>query len=93
MSQEQVANIAEITTTYLGQVERGTRNITVYTLEKVCNALDISLSDFFSPVNQYDKNIDRISNQILHQLHSKTESEKQAVLKMIKLVFTIQEMK
>ena len=93
MSQEQVANIAEITTTFLGQVERGTKSISVQTLEKVCNALDVSLSDFFSTVKKHDKNMDDISSKILHQLHGKTESEKQAVLKLIKLVFSMQEMK
>ena len=93
MSQEQVALEADITTNYLGQVERGTRNITVHLLEKVCNALDISLADFFSNAVDSDKNIDEISKQILHHLRDKTESEKQAVLKLLKLVFSIQEMK
>lgn len=93
MSQEQVANIAEITTAFLGQVERGTKNITVRTLEKVCNALNVTLPEFFSTVKERDKSIDDISSQILHQLNDKTDSEKQAILRMIKLVFSIQEMK
>jgi len=92
MSQEQVAHIADITPAYLGQVERGTKNITVHTLEKVCHALNISLSDFFSVAKVHDKGIDEVSNQILHQLHNKSESEKQAILKMVKLVFSIKEM-
>ena len=92
MSQEQVAHIADITPAYLGQVERGSKNITVLTLEKVCHALNISLADFFSIAQAHDKGIDEISNQILHQLHNKSESEKQAVLKMVKLVFSIKEM-
>ena len=92
MSQEQVAHIADITPAYLGQVERGTKNITVHTLEKVCTALNISLSDFFSTAKERDKSIDEVSNQILHQLHDKSKSEKQAVLKMVKLVFSIKEM-
>jgi transcriptional regulator with XRE-family HTH domain len=93
MSQEQVAHIADITPAYLGQVERGTKNITVYTLEKVCTALNISLSEFFDTARKQDKGIDEVSNQILHQLHNKSESEKQAILKMVKLVFSIQEMR
>jgi len=92
MSQEQVALEANITSAYLGQVERGTKNITVITLEKVCNALNISLSDFFSPAKEHDTSIDKVSNQILHQLHNKPESEKQAILKLVKLVFSIKEM-
>jgi len=92
MSQEQVAHIADITSAYLGQVERGTKNITVYTLGKVCTALNITLSEFFSTANANNNDMDEVSNQILHQLHGKSKSEKQAVLKMIKLVFSMQDM-
>jgi len=92
MSQEQTAHIADITAAYLGQVERGAKNITVHTLEKVCNALNISLSDFFGATKIDDKGVDDVSSQILHQLHKKSESEKQAILKMVKLVFSIKEM-
>ena len=88
-SQEQVAHIAEITPAYLGQVERGTKNITVYTLEKVCNALNISLAEFFDTAKRQDKKADETSNKILHQLTGRTETEKQAALKIIKLVFSI----
>ena len=92
MSQEQVAHIADITPAYLGQVERSTKNITVRTLEKVCNALNITLADFFCTAKEHDKIIDEISSQIIHQLHNKSKSEKQAVLRLVKLVFSIKEM-
>lgn len=92
MSQEQVAHIADITPAYLGQVERGSKNVTVLTLEKVCNALNITLSDFFATDSERGSSVDEVSSQIIHQLHNKSESEKQAVLKLIKLVFSIKEM-
>ncbi|MCL1820432.1 MAG: helix-turn-helix transcriptional regulator [Oscillospiraceae bacterium] len=93
LSQEQVAHIADITPAYLGQVERGTKNITVYTLEKVCRALNISLAEFFSVANiEPNRETDEIAVQIFHQLNGRSISEKQAVLRLIKLVFSIQEM-
>ena len=92
MSQEQVAHIADITPAYLGQVERGTKNITVHTLQKVCNALNISLAEFFCTTKEADRNMDEVSNQIIHQLHNKSEAEKHAILRLIKLVFSIKEM-
>ena len=92
MSQEQLAHIAEITPAYLGQVERGVKNITVRTLEKVCNALNITLCEFFSTGKTYNKTEDDTLNRILQQLTGKTEAEKKAVLKLIKLVFSIKEM-
>jgi transcriptional regulator with XRE-family HTH domain len=93
MSQEQLAHTSNITPAYLGQVERGTKNITVHTLEKVCHALNISLSEFFDTAIVQSNAKDEISDQILHQLHNKTTTEKQAVLKIVKLVFAVKEMR
>ena len=93
LSQEQVAHIADITPAYLGQVERGMKNITVYTLEKICRALNISLAEFFNVTHpDTDKETDEIAAQIIHQLNGKSKAEKQAVLRLVKLVFSIQEM-
>jgi transcriptional regulator with XRE-family HTH domain len=93
MSQEQVAHIADITPAYLGQVERGTKNITVYTLEKICRALNVSLAEFFSIARlDAETETDEVAAQILHQLNGKSKDEKQAVLRLIKLVFSMQKM-
>ena len=92
MSQEQTAHIAEITPAYLGQVERGARNITVYTLAKVCDALDVSLAEFFGKGNvrgKHDETVDTISRQILLRIRDRTESEKRAILKMIEVMLGI----
>jgi transcriptional regulator with XRE-family HTH domain len=93
MSQEQLALLAEITPAYLGQVERGTKNVTAHTLDKICKALNITLSEYFDTEKKQDKSLDTVSSQILHQLHGKSESEKQAILRMVKLVFSIKDMK
>lgn len=85
LSQEQVANIADVTASYYGQIERGTKNVTVSTLEKICNALDIPLAEFFS-IKQNGQH-DDISSEILYQLNGKSESEKQTILQVIKLFF------
>ena len=61
MSQEQLALQAGINTSYLGQVERGEKNPTIKTLEKIANALEISLSDLIS--NYSNQKGDRGSNQ------------------------------
>jgi len=94
LSQEQLALKAGITPHYFGQVERGEKNVTVHTLAKICEALGISLADFFSGFEiKNPTGFDEISNQILYQLSGKSSDEKQAVLRMIKLVFSVQKMK
>lgn len=47
LSQEEVAMKANITRAYLGQIERGEKNPTVTMVSKICNALEITLEDFF----------------------------------------------
>jgi transcriptional regulator with XRE-family HTH domain len=47
LSQEALANIAEIDRTYMTSVENGRRNISIETLEKILIALEISFEGFF----------------------------------------------
>lgn len=54
LSQEQLAEKAKLHRTYIGMVERAERNITVINLLKICQALDISMSELL--VFQGEKN-------------------------------------
>lgn len=51
LSQETLASRADISTNFLGQIERGNKNPTIETLEKILNALDVSFSEFFYTYN------------------------------------------
>lgn len=44
ISQEKLAELAEIHRTYIGDVERGTRNISLLNMTKIAVALDVPLS-------------------------------------------------
>lgn len=46
LSQEQLALRSEITTTYLGLIERNMKNPTVKIIEQICRSLNIGLADF-----------------------------------------------
>jgi transcriptional regulator with XRE-family HTH domain len=48
LSQEDLADLAELDRTYIGGVERGERNVTILSLQKICNALKINIKDLFS---------------------------------------------
>lgn len=50
ISQEKLALKAEIDRTYLAGVENGKRNLSIKSLEKIINALDISFRDFFEGI-------------------------------------------
>lgn len=95
MSQDELANKATISTTYLGQIERGTKSPTVETLYKVSRALNISLYELFD----YDKANHRndikttpknkIINKINANILALTEDEQYELLKIIKAIRNI----
>ncbi len=47
VSQEELADIANLDRTYITSVESGKRNISIANIEKLSKALNISLHDFF----------------------------------------------
>ncbi|OQX76323.1 MAG: transcriptional regulator [Bacteroidetes bacterium 4484_249] len=51
LSQEQLAFKADLHRTYIGMIERAEKNITLVNIEKIANALNISINDLFN----YDK--------------------------------------
>jgi transcriptional regulator with XRE-family HTH domain len=54
LSQEALANIAEVDRTYMTKVETGKRNVTVKILEKIIIALDTDFMTFFND-NRFKK--------------------------------------
>ena len=89
LSQEKLALRANITTTYLGQLERNVKNPAVKVIEQLCNQLNISLSDFFSTSENTVKPEDTLSLQIVTQISDRTEEEKQLILQVIKDVLRL----
>ncbi len=48
ISQEELADIAQLDRTYITSVERGKRNISIVNVEKLAKALQVSLAEFFT---------------------------------------------
>ena len=48
LSQEEFAFRCELDRTYITSLERGKRNISLTNLEKIANAFNITLSEFFN---------------------------------------------
>jgi len=48
LSQEELADRAALHRTYIGDIERGARNISLENIEKLAEALQISVSELFA---------------------------------------------
>ncbi len=91
LSQEKLALQAEITTAYLGQIERGEKNPTIVTVGRICDALEISLSDFFSYQVFSQSEDDAALKQIILELRNRTVAEKNEILQIIQHAFKLKE--
>ncbi|MDD5134556.1 MAG: helix-turn-helix transcriptional regulator [Phycisphaerae bacterium] len=47
LSQEQLASLADVHRAYMGQIERGEKNIGLRNLEKIAKALKVSIKELF----------------------------------------------
>ena len=82
LSQEQIALRAGITTTYYGQVERNLKNPTIQVIEKICDAMNISLEDFFHS-EAIGHDYDQLTEKILLLLRSCIDLEKTTIYNII----------
>lgn len=51
LSQEELSFKAELHRTYIGMIERGEKNITLINIEKIANALEISINNLLKLKN------------------------------------------
>lgn len=84
LTQEQLAFATGITTAYLGQIERNEKNPTILVVAKMCDALGIRLSDFFSEGPFSEPDIDVITLQILNQIKDQDDEVKGIILHISK---------
>jgi transcriptional regulator with XRE-family HTH domain len=52
LSQEELAERADMHRTYIGMIERAEKNITLINMHKIADALGLGLSDLFSRLDQ-----------------------------------------
>lgn len=84
LSQEELAYRASLHPTYIGQLERGEKNATLESIEKVTAALNISFEDLFKHLKMSSNDSDSlIFNKIYTLLHNRTLDDKKKILSFI----------
>ncbi len=66
ISQEKLAELAELNISYIGQVERGEKNPSIETVYRICKALDIDMAKLFENLTTTDT----LSNQYPEAVYS-----------------------
>ena len=81
LSQEKLAELAGCHPTYIGQLERGEKNVTLESVEKIASAMDISLSELFDKLGKSGSN--NITAKCYDLVAAKNEAEQKQLYKML----------
>ena len=82
LSQEKLAELSGCHPTYIGQVERGEKNATLESIEKIASALDVSLSQLFEKLGDGEA-ADSIPLKCYDFLSTKTKAEQAHLYRML----------
>ena len=77
LSQEKLAELSGCHPTYIGQIERGEKNATIESIEKISSALNIPLSRLFEKLGVAEGRTRNIPLECYELLVSKTKEEQE----------------
>jgi len=85
LTQEKLAEIAGIHHTYVGQLERGEKNATLETIEKVARALDITFEALFEAIIAGDAD-SSTALEVYQLIATRPDKEQRLLLEILKKV-------
>ena len=83
LSQEKLAELSGCHPAYIGQIERGEKNATIESIEKISAALDISLSRLFEKLGAKDDGKRNVPLECYELLSSKTKEEQEQIYRIL----------
>jgi transcriptional regulator with XRE-family HTH domain len=86
VSQEELADRAKVHVTHLSRLENGTRLPTIETLIKICDALNVSVSEIL-PGEKKKPSADAITEEILRLIANRSLEEKRIILRLLKTYY------
>lgn len=82
-SQEKVAELSGCHPTYIGQVERGEKNATLESIEKIAAAIEVPLSKLFDKIGSTPDDSTDIPAKCYELLLTKNKSEQEQIYRII----------
>lgn len=83
LSQEKLAELCGCHPTYVGQLERGEKNATLESVEKIAAALNVSLSKLFENIEDIGVSERNIPLECYEFLLTKSKEEQEQILKIL----------
>ncbi len=83
LSQEKLAELAGCHHTYIGQIERGEKNATIESIEKISSALNVPLSKLFEKLGGKGEVGQNIPLECYEFLSSKTIDEQEHLYRIL----------
>lgn len=82
-SQEKLAELSGCHSTYIGQIERGEKNATIESIEKISTALNVSLSRLFEKLGAQENETRNIPLECYEFLSAKTKEEQEHIYRIL----------
>ena len=83
LSQERLAELSGTHHTYIGQIERGEKNATVESIEKISSALNLPLSELFEKIGVQENSERKIPLECYEFISSKSKDEQEQIYRII----------
>ena len=83
LSQEKLAELSGCHPTYVGQIERGEKNATIESIEKIATALNVSLSRLFEKLGVKENGARDIPLECYEFLSAKTKEEQEHIYRIL----------
>lgn len=83
LSQEKLAELSGCHHTYIGQIERGEKNATIESIEKISAALNVSLSTLFENLGVKGEDERNIPLECYEFISAKTKAEQERIYKIL----------
>ena len=83
LSQEKLAELSGCHHTYIGQIERGEKNATIESIEKISAALNISLSKLFEKLGTKEDGMRNIPLECYEFISAKAKEEQEHIYSIL----------
>ncbi len=83
LSQDKLAELSGFHPTYIGQLERGEKNATLESIEKISSALQLSLSTLFEGIDSISNDARNIPLECYELIATKTKGEQEQIYKIL----------